>query len=253
MINMMRAELYRLTKGFGFWFFWTASLGTSLISVLFKEPGGVSFGASFDYSPSLKMDIVQLGMNFTYYFLLIIPVYNLISAEFNEHTIKNTISSSISKNVYYLTKFIFTMLYSVVSYTLACYIFYLLNRVINGSKYSSPAGEFTKALFRQLPVIAGFVALFIFVAFFFRKGAVLNSVTIITPIVYTTVSLLLFGIKSTKNIAEHLLKYEISTVMSKMASGCTDSYRMTCYTGIAVVAAASAVLGYLAFTRRELD
>ena len=253
MINMFRAELYRLTKSRGFWFFWIASLAVSLITIAYKSPGGVSFGASFNYDPKLKMDIVQLGMNFTYYFLLIIPVYCLISAEFNEHTIKNTISSAISKKMYYVSKFIFCMVYSVLSYVVACYAFYFLNRVINGSKYSSSFGKFSEALFRQLPVIAGVVAVFIFIAFLFKRGAALNSVTIITPIVYTTVSLTLFGIKSTKSAAEHMLKYEVSTIFSSLAAGCTDSYRTRCYMAIAIISAASAVLGYLVFSKRELD
>lgn len=253
MINMFRAELYRLTKSRGFWFFWISSVVASLLSIAYKEPGGVSFGATFTYDPALKMDIVQLGMNFTYYFLLIIPVYCLISTEFNEHTIKNTISSAISKKMYYVSKFIFCMVYSVLSYVAACYIFYLLNRGINGSKYSSSVGAFSKALIRQLPIIAGVVAVFIFVAFLFKKGAALNSVTIITPILYTTAALMLYGAKSTKSAAEHMLKYEVSTIFSNLAAGCTDSYRTRCYMAIAIISAASAVLGYLVFSKRELD
>lgn len=253
MINMFRAELYRLTKSRGFWFFWAIALVTPVISIIYHEPGGVSFGASFNYDPKLKMDIVQLGMNFTYYFLMIIPVYCMISAEFNEHTVKNTISSAISKKMYYVSKFLFTMLYSLVSYIVSCYFFYFLNKAVNGSKYSSGISDFSKALFRQLPAFVAIVSLFIFVAFLFKRGAALNSVTILTPLLYTTAALMMYNIKDTKSFAEHMLKYEISTVLSNLAAGCTDSYLSNCYTGIAVVTITSAILGYLVFTRRELD
>ena len=83
MINMMRAELYRLTKSKSFYVFWIGSVLTFLISVIYQSPGGISFGAPLDYSDDIKLDIVQTAMNFTFYFFLIIPVFCIISSEFH--------------------------------------------------------------------------------------------------------------------------------------------------------------------------
>ncbi len=253
MINMMRAELYRLTKSRGFWFFWIISIGSMMLSVAFHEAGGVSLGAPLQYDDDVKMDITQLAMNFTYYFLLIIPVYSIIAVEFNEHTIKNTISSAISRKMYFVSKFLFSLVYSLGSYVISCYLFYFVNKAVNGSKYSSSVGDFSKALFRQLPAFAAIVSVFILIAFLVKKGAALNAVSIITPIAYTSIALVMYGIKSTKTVAEHLLKAEISTVLSKLALGCSDSYLAKSYIAFAVMLTASALLGYLVFTKRELE
>ena len=253
MINMMRAELYRLTKSKSFYVFWIGSVLTFLISVIYQSPGGISFGAPLDYSDDIKLDIVQTAMNFTFYFFLIIPVFCIISSEFSEHTIKNTITSAVSKKKYFTAKYVFTLVYSLLSFLTVNILFYIVNRIVNGENYSSPIGEYAKALFGQFPLFIAIVSVFIFLAFLFRKGAAFNAVTIITPIVYTTVSLVLFGIGGTKKTAEKLLSYEISTMISRLAIGCTDSYRAKCYIGCAAVTVLSFVLGYVLFTKRELE
>ena len=253
MINMFRAEFYRLTKSRGFYIFWICAVFSFMVSVIYHEPGGISLGAPLEYSDETKMDIVQTAMNLTYYFLLIIPVFCIISSEYSEHTIKNTITSAISRSKYYVSKYAFTLVYSLLSFLIANYLFYFINRAVNGSKYSSSFGEYSKALFGQLPLFIAIVSLFIFLAFLLRKGAAFNAVTIIAPIAYTSLALVLYGIKGTKKIAEKLLTYEVSTMISKLALECTDSYRTKCYIVSAVLTVLSFVLGYVLFTKREPD
>ena len=253
MINMIKAELYRLTKSKGFYIFWICAVFTFMISVIYHAPGGISLGAPLDYSDDIKMDIVQTAMNFSYYFFLIIPVFCIISSEYSEHTIKNTITSAISRKKYFTAKYAFTLFYSLLSFLTANYLFYFINRIINGSKYSSPVSDYSKALFSQLPLFTAIVSLFIFLAFLLRKGAAFNAVTIITPIVYTTISLVLYGIDGSKKAAEKMLTYEISTMISKLAIECTDSYRTKCYIISMAVTVSSFVLGYVLFTKRELE
>lgn len=253
MINMFKAELYRLTKSKGFYIFWALSVVTFMISVIYHNAGGISFGAPLDYSEELKMDIQQVAMNFSYYFYLIIPVFGIIAGEFNEHTVKNTITSSIGKSKYFVSKYLFTLIYSLLSLFVSNYLFYFINRAVNGSEYSSSLGDYSKAFFGQFPLFAAIVSLFIFIAFLFRKGAALNAVTIITPIVYTSVSLVLYGIESTKKLAEKLLTYEVSNMISQLALDCSDSYRAKCYIISVIIIIMSFVLGYLLFNKRELD
>lgn len=253
MINMWRAELYRLTKSKGFYLFLLFSFLTFMISVIYHQPGGISFGAPLEYGDDLKLDIVQTAMNFNYYFFLIIPVFIIIIGEFSGNTVKNTISSAVSKGKYYLSKYIFSMLFSLISFILLNYLFYFINHAVNGEKYSSSIGDFSKAFWGQFPIFAAIISLFIFFAFAFRKGAIFNAVVIIAPIIYTTVSLILYGIEGTKKAAEKLLTYEVSTMISKLTLECTDSYRIKCYIIFAAVTILSFFGGYLLFTKRELD
>lgn len=253
MINLFRAELYRLIKSKGFYLFWGLSVFTFMVSVIYHEAGGVSLGAPLEYSGDIKMDIQQVAMNLSYYFFLIIPVFTVIADEFNEHTIKNTITSAIGKQKYFISKYIFTLVYSLLSFTVINYLFYFINRAVNGSDYSSPIGDYSKAFFGQFPLFAGIVSVFIFLAFLLKKGAAFNAVTIVTPLVYTSAALVLYGIEGTKKAAEKMLTYEISTMISKLTLDCTDSYRTRCYILSTALTVLSFVVGLAIWNRREID
>lgn len=253
MINMIKAELYRMTRTKGIYIFWAAALFTYAISIIYKEAGGISFGAPVNIPDGTKMDISMIAHNFTFYFLLIIPVFGVIAAEFSEHTVKNTISSAISKKQYFISKFVFTLLYSLISFIAANFLFYILNRIVNGEKYSSSIGVYVKAFLMQIPLFTAIVSAFIFLAFLFRKGAAFNSVTILAPLLYTTVAIVMYGIEDTKKLAEKLLTYEISSMIINITLDPSDSYRNDCYIICAAVTALSFILGYLSFTKRELD
>lgn len=253
MINMFKAELYRLTKTLGFYLFWVIALGTLSLSIIMKDPGGVSLGAPMTFADDTKLDVCQVAFNFTFYFLLITPVFSIIAGEFSEHTVKNTITSGISKKMFFVEKALFTLLYCMVSFLAANYLFWGANRLINGEDYSSSIGDFSKAVLSQVPLFMAIVSVFIFVAFLFKKGAAFNAVTILTPILITTVELILYGIEKTKSVAEKLLKYELSSMIHNLALGCDGDYRAKCYIFSAAAIAVSFVFGYLCFTKTEIE
>lgn len=252
MINMMRAELYRITKTKGIYLFWLFTALVFSISIVYKEPGGLTLGVTDVYQYSVKMDVGQVALNFTFYFLMIIPVFSVVAAEFSEHTVKNTISSSVSKSLYFVSKFVFALIYSLISFMAANFLYYAVNRFVNGSKYSSEIGDYAKAFFTQLPIFAAIVSAFIFLAFLLRKGAAYNAVTIIFPIAYIMVAQVMNGIESAQKVGEKLMRYELGTMMAKLALDPADSYRNKCYIICGAVALLSFVLGYLNFTKSEI-
>lgn len=253
MTNMIKAELYRLTKTKGFYLFWAVALVTYLITIVYKEEGGLSLGAPLISDKSIKMDIRMVQRNFTYFYLFIIPPFSLICSEFTDKTYKNTITSAVSRRDYYIEKSAFCIGYSLVGFVLLNLLFYAANALINGSEYSSSFGDYFKAVMTQLPLMNAISCLFIMLAFLLKKGAAFNSVTIITPILYTTVALTMYGIGTTKKIAESMLKYEISTVILNLPVCTADHYRMKCYIFCAGLSAASLLIGYLVFSKKELD
>lgn len=252
MINIMKADLYRIIRTKGFIIFWLVSLFVSLTSIANHEPGGIMLGGDIDLNADRKLDIIQTGMNLVYYFLLIMPVFGTITAEFTEHTIKNTITSAVSKGRFYFAKTLFALVYSLGCFLCANYLFYFINRAVNGSKYSSPLGEYSKVLFGQLPVFVAIVSLFIFLAFFFKKGAAFNSIVILSPLMYSFIMSMLFEFDGAKKLAEKMMKFEISSMIGKLAIGCSHSYRINCYIVSAVITAVSCALGYLIWKKREV-
>ncbi|MBR6617427.1 MAG: ABC transporter permease [Oscillospiraceae bacterium] len=253
MTNMMKADLYRITKSKSFYIFWAVIIVTYLINIAAKDFGGITFGGPSFVPEDIKIDIGSVAMNFNFYFFSIFPVFGIIIAEFSEHTIKNTITSAISKHKYFLSKYLFAMLYTAAAYLFSNYAFYFINRMVNGSEYSSALSDFSASLFSQLPLMLAIISLFIGLAFLFRKGAAFNAVTIITPIVYSSVSVSLYTIENTRKLSERLLEYDINTMMARLALECTEDYRRNCYLICAAVIVLSFLIGYISFTKRELD
>ncbi len=254
MMNMIRADLYRITKAKSFYIFWILVILTYAVNIAAKDFGGITFGSGPALIPeNIRMDIGSVASNFNFYFFSIFPVFGIIIAEFSEHTIKNTITSAISKARYFLSKYVFALLYTAAAYLFSNYAFYFINRMVNGSEYSSALSDFSASLFSQLPLMLAIISLFIGLAFLFRRGALFNAVTIITPIVYTSVSVSLYTIENTRKLSEKLLEYEINTMLSRLALDCPNDYRINCYLISAAVIVLSFLIGYVSFTKRELN
>ncbi len=253
MMNMMKADLYRITKTKGFYFFWIFIAATYLINIAAKDFGGISFGGPSFVPENVKMDIGAVCMNFNFYFFSIFPVFGIIIGEFSEHTIKNTITSAISKQKYFITKYVFSLLYTTAAFLFSNYAFYFINCLVNGSENSSALSDFSVSLFSQLPMMLAIFSIFIGLAFLLRKGALFNAITIITPLLYSSVSVSLYTVERTQKLAEKLLEYEINTVLTNLALDCADDYRRNCYLISAVVIVLSFLIGYISFTKRELD
>lgn len=242
-----------MTKSKGFYIFWAVIILTYLLNIIAKDFGGFTFGSGPSLIPQdVKMDIGSVAMNFNFYFFSIFPVFGIIIAEFSEHTIKNTITSAISKCKYFLTKSVFALFYTTVAYLFSNYAFYFINRIVNGSEYSSALSDFSASLFGQLPLMIAIISMLIGLAFLFRKGALFNAVTIITPLIYSSVSGSLYTLESTRKLAEKLLEYDINTMLTRLALECADDYRRNCYFISVAVIVLSFLMGYLSFTKREL-
>lgn len=257
MINMIKAELYRLTKSKGIYIFWILTAAVYGIAIAIREEGGIFLGAALD-DPQLltavrKLDILQMSSNFTFYYLLLMPVFVVIASEFSEHTIKNAITSSISKGQYFIYKFVFALIFSLICFTAANYLFYIVNRLVNGDDFSSPIGEFSKAFFMQLPMFAAIISAFIFIAFFLKKGAAFNAVTMIFPFAYTMVGSVMIGIEGSKKAGEALMKHDLSVMIKGLTLGVSNSTRNEYYIICAVVTVVSFTLGYLSFTKSEIN
>lgn len=260
MINIMRADIYRMSKTKGMLLFWLFTAFIYIISIASKGYGGITIGATFDIHKNANVDIGQLAMNSTFYYFLIIPVFCIITSEFSEHTIKNTISSLVSKRLYFMSKFLFSILYSTFSFILANFGYYAANRLINGSKYSSAPADFAKAFFTQLPMFIAVISALTMFAFLLRKGALYNAVTISAPIVSSMIVQVLMSINSDKELlkklselGEKLLYYHVEVMSQKIVLDPSDSYINNCYIICAAVIVLSFIIGYFSFTKRELN
>lgn len=251
MINILKADLYRLSKSKSFYFYWLFISLTYLLTILSKSAGGVVIGAPIA-ATNAKLDIEQVTMNFTYYFLSLFLIYGVIVCDFGEKTIKNTISSGISRKKYYLSKYFFTEWMVLSSFIAGNVLFYWVNKIVNGGKYSSSFGEFMRAVGLQICPFMGICGLLIFVAFLVKRTAAFNALTIMGPMIYFSIAMVIYQIGSERFVEKYLLKYEFSTQLSGVISWSGEYVQICTVLGV-VLLITSFAAGYAAFTKLEID
>ncbi len=252
MLNMWKADLYRMVKGKGFWLFWLLTLITFAISIGTKSPGGISLGAGLP-DTDVKLDVAMAAKNYTFYFLCLLPVFSIVVADFGEKTWKNTISSVISRKSYFISKCSLALGYVALVYVIANIGFYVGNRLVNGEEYASTTGTFLKAVFRQLPLFLGVYAVLLLLAFVVKKAAAFNAIVLIFPFIYTAVALTVYETVSKSFAEKYLLKYELESSLGKLAVLQDNLYFRNCTIlgcGCIVV---SLILGYRIFIGTEVE
>lgn len=135
MINMVKAELYRIFRGVGIYIAIAAML--LLIGLSIYSVGAGSIGVHIDTTQSvdsplndmsydeiqvmstseyrkamlksegfeLDRDILSCNMNMYYVFIFVVAL--AVAVDFSAGSVKNTLSSAISRKRYYLSKLIF--------------------------------------------------------------------------------------------------------------------------------------------------
>lgn len=254
MLNMIKADLFRMRKSKGLYIFFAVIAIIYVIPLLSKKPGGINLGSPISFDENTKLDIQMMAYNFSWYFLMIIPVFMIVTADFGEKTIKNTISSAISRKKYFIVKYAFAELFNIGFFVFTNILFWLLNSVKNGTEYSTGFSAYIKVVMLQLPVIAAISGVFVLLTFILKRTAAYNAVTIVTPLAYTMVALILYEIKSTRSLAEKtVLKIELGSVLNKIAVNDDHEFVAGSMLAGAVILALSFMVGYLLFTRKEID
>ncbi len=250
MFNMIKSDLYRMTKSKSFYLYWILLVVTYAISVVMKAAGGVQVGMGVD--PTLKLDLQMVAMNFTYYFLFLFPVYGIVVSDFGEKTIKNTISSAISRRTYIISKFILTEVYTIGSFVLGNVMYYVVNSLVNGKKYTSEFSTFMAAVLRQCPIMIAVVALLVAIGFLLKRMASFNAITILVPMIYTSVAVSVYQAGAEKFAEDYMLKYELSTMLNKIVANVNADYFRNCILASIVILVISVVIGYNSFKKAEI-
>lgn len=279
MINMIKADLYRITKGIGLYIAIIVTLLMSLISVCMTEPGYIGNTKNptsweeveiTEYSETgiqVSVDAIRtdrdaqqkkglareiLGANINLYYMMIIFVFIILMADFSNKTIKNTITSAYSKKKYYASK-LFMIYLTTVIFTAASNLFvYALNFIINGKEYTESIKNILAVTVYQLPMILGIVSLLVLFGFLFRRAALFNAVAISFIMLFQIVMGAIWQITESDVLAEFLRKYELQSALETLSTLPDTKYILTCAAiGFAEVIVFSA-LGYVVFKKSEI-
>ena len=196
----------------------------------------------------LDKDIIGANANL-YYFFIVITVIVLVN-DFSHKSIKNSISSAISRKEYYFAKLLLILGLGTFLIFFNNYGTYILNLIINGKGFSTPLLEFTKLTIVQLPLLYGIISLLVCFAFVLKKTSLFNAISIsfimvIELIVVSVVNL--FKIK-----ADWFYNYEIQSALSKLVNNPTNKYIISCAILGIVYMIIFNLIGYYAFKKTEI-
>lgn len=280
MRNMIKADGYRVVQNIAFYVCILLLLFVIGISVYTVSPGSMGImvevtasqeaigdatsGLSYEevnrlgikglrelmlQEDSYKLDLDILAHNINLYYFFIFIVALVIVVDFSTSGVKNTLTSAISRNQYFVAK--------TLTAALGCLAFSFLNTVLtwlstvifDGKNLSAGLGELLKVNLVQIPPLLALVGVLVGIAFVVRRTAVFNSIAI--PFVMVFQLLLNYG-GVIFGLPEKVADYELSTMMARLANGPSASYVAASYGICAGIVALSLTLGYLSFRRAEI-
>ena len=277
MINIIKSDLYRILKGKAIYIVLAVITILSVVSIVGMSPGhiGLSIGSNKDMSDlelmeaissaktlgefreimknngafALDKDIVGANVNLYYFFIVIAVI--VLATDFSNKSIKNTISSAISRKEYYFSKLLLILGLGTFLILFNNYGTYILNLIINGKEFSTPLLEFTKLTIIQLPLLYGIISLLVCLAFVLKKTSLFNSISIPFIIV---VQLIATGIINLFKLnADWFNNYEIQLALTKLVNNPTNKYIVSCaLLGIAYIVIFNTI-GYYAFKKAEIN
>lgn len=282
MINMIRADFYRLIRSIGFYVAILILLMIIGISIYFVEPGyvGMSGSAQSAEAPpeiqneldemsheeiqalsssefreimlkteGYEFDRALLSANMNLYYLFIFFAAIILTVDFSGSSVKNTLASAISRNKYYFAKLSFISICCTAILFLNTYIVYFANIWFNNKNLASSLGTVTQISLLQLPAMLALASILTGIGFMVKRTAIFNTITIPLIIVFQVVLNLAAAIFKMK---EEYLYYEFQLMIERLAYNPSDSYIVHSYLVCAVVIIVFNVLGYLSFKKAEI-
>lgn len=283
MINMIKAENYRIFRSLGLYIGIGIMLLMIGISLFLCEPGSISMNLSYNgkelvneldspinnisYDELTKMntkmlrdiilnskgyqldrDMLRSNMNLYYIFIFIAVI--VITSDFSLGAIKNTLSSAISRKKYFISKTLYVLVFCSLILFANTYLCYFGNLIFNGGNLSSSLWIMTRTTLLQWPVILALSSILIGIAFAVRKTSIFNVISIIfgisLPLVYSMVMKLL-------DIDSIYIKYVFERMLSNLAEKPSISYTLSCYVICGIVIIVSTILGWLCFKKSEIN
>lgn len=274
MLNIIKSDLFRILRGKAIYIAIILMIVMTLTSVIGMSPGyvGISVGTEDvdnEFNEELRnantlsevrnvmkkhcefeLDKEILGSNTNLYYFFIVIVVIVICTDFSNKSIKNTLSSAISRKKYYFSKLILVFVIGTALILINNYGMYILNIIINGKKFSSNLWEFTKVVLVQLPLLYGIISLLVSFAFIFRKTSTFNTVAI--PFVMV-VQLIGMGIINLFKInGEFFYNYELQYALANLVTNPANDYIIKCtMLGIMYIIVFN-LIGYFTFKKVEI-
>lgn len=276
MINMIKADIYRITKSPVFYIAIGIVLIMLAVSIAICQPGALgtanmslledkgimsmnidelnkmSFSDMRNFMMSLdgyKLDKEILAMNMNLYYIFIFILVVVVSTDFSVGSVKNTLSYSIKRSRYFISKSVISLIVCIIFFFANCYLAYFLNRIINGEKLSSDIETITRICIMQLPVIIAISAMLTGLAFMIRRNSIYCVITFTGIMIYQFASQLLTNVFGVSKV---ITKYELQAMIMTLSSDPSVSYIRNSYIACGILSVVFLTTGWLMFKKAEI-
>lgn len=278
MLNIIKSDCYRILKGKAIYITILVVILSFFLSALTMSPGHIGISTSSNDTVNLsdpelvgklskakslkdvreimksggefELDRSVIGANANLYYIFIVIVVIVLCTDFSNKSIKNTLSSAITRKKYYLSKTILIFSLCTLFMLFNNYAFYFINYLINGKGFSSNLLEVTKLTILQLPLIYGIISLLIGMAFVLKKISTFNTVTILLLMLIQVIGIGIINLFHLK--ADWFYNYEFQFALSKLVTNPESSYILKCaILGICYIIVFH-IIGYWAFQKTEI-
>ncbi len=283
MLNMIKADIYRINKNIAFYIAIALTLLMIGMSVYMVQPGSVGQANVGDVSTTgyvndgnglddismeeaskltmhdlremslnsegYKFDKNFLAANMNLYYIFIFIAAIAITVDFSAGSVKNTLSSAINRKKYFISKTLFVLGICILIFFMNTYVSYFSNLIFNDGKVSSDLWTVTKISLLQLPPMLALISILIGIAFIFRKTSIFNIITIPLVMVFQLVLnlvVMLFDLNS------KVVNYEFQIMIGRLTTDPSWNYITKSYIYCAVLIIAFLSLGYISFRKSEI-
>ena len=278
MLNIIKSDLYRVFRGKAIYIVIALILVLAAVSCFAMSPGHIGIASSSieqtDYDNeellekvyetdsiletreimkeygSFPLDKAFLGANSNLYYFFIVVVVIVLVTDLSNSTVKNTLSSAISRKKYYFSKLITSIGLGTFLILINNYGSYLINLLMNGQEFSAGILEITKLTVLQLPILYGIISLLVCIGFCFRKTGTFNSVTI--PLIIV-IQLIIMGVSTLFHFdSTNLLNYEFQYIIGNLVADPTNAYLLKTFVLAIFYIITFNVIGYRVFKKTEI-
>lgn len=249
MMNIIKADLYRIFRGKAIYITIIVMFIFMSLSIVELAPGSVGMNIDPDEESSMalskederalyetdsileerkimkkypyKLDKAIVGANANLYYLFIVVIVIVISTDLSNSTAKNTIASAISRRKYYFSKLICGLLLCTLLILLNNFGTYFVNLLVNGKSFSSNIGTITVITLYQLPIMYGIISLLVCISVLAKKTSIFNTIAIPFLIVC---NLILMAIISIFKVSPNIMNFEYQNILVGLASNHSNIY-----------------------------
>lgn len=197
-----------------------------------------------------ELDKEIIAQNANLYYIFIVFVVIVLAKDFSNKSIKNTLSSAISRKKYYFSKLLLILGISTCAILFNTYFTFFLNIAVNGKEFASSIGNITKITLYQLPLLYGIICLLVCIAFTTRKTSMFNTISIPFIMVFQLVVMTITSLFKIK--ADWFYKFELQNALINLTNNPINSYILKCsLLGIGYMIVFS-IIGYYLFKKSEI-